>query len=115
MKQRINTIQAVDILLQDDNSNWSLEGAKALVEYLEELEEETGEELEFDVVAIRCDYSEMTYLDVLENYEDIKRDYYEREGEDDADEINKKILFDVIGDYTTVIEVNDYRVIIQDF
>lgn len=58
MKQTLSTSQAVDFLLRDENARWSYQGARALVEHLEQLEEETGDEMEMDVVAIRCDYSE---------------------------------------------------------
>ena len=45
-------------LMQDTNANWSRAGAFALAEYFEELEEDLGESIEFDAVAIRCDFSE---------------------------------------------------------
>ena len=120
MKQRINTIQAVDILLQDDNANWSIEWAKALVEYLEELEEETGEELEFDVVAIRCDFTETTIYEVLDQYEEIREDFKEyKDREEEAnkpiEEEDKEKIKEIISEYTTIIEVNDNKIIIQDF
>ena len=56
------------------NNNFSYEGKRALFDYLEELEDCTGEELELDVVAICCDFSEETLQDVLDNYglEDIE-------------------------------------------
>lgn len=44
--------------MSDTNANWSRAGARALVEHLEELEQANGEEIEFDAVALRCDYSE---------------------------------------------------------
>ena len=46
------------MLKADTNANWSYNGAHALIEHLEQLEEDTGAEIEFDAVAIRCDYSE---------------------------------------------------------
>ena len=58
MKTTLTTRQIVDALGTDKNANWSYQGASALAEYLEEIEGDTGEELELDVVAIRCDYSE---------------------------------------------------------
>ena len=45
-------------LIDDENANWSRAGAFALAEYLEQYEEETGEEMDFDHIAIRCDFSE---------------------------------------------------------
>lgn len=62
MKQTLSTQQIADALKRDENANWSWQGSLALAEYLEQYEEDTGEELELDVVAIRCDYSEFTSL-----------------------------------------------------
>ena len=58
----LSTSQATSQLTQDQNANWTYAGATALVEYLEGLEEDTGEEIEFDLVAIRCDYSQFGSL-----------------------------------------------------
>ncbi len=62
MKTTLTPYQAADILASDENSSFTRAGAFALVEYLEELEESTGEEMEFDHVAIRCDWSEYDSL-----------------------------------------------------
>jgi len=58
MKQTLSTSQAADLLASDDNANWSYAGACALIEYLDDLGDDLGEEFEFDRVAIRCEYSE---------------------------------------------------------
>lgn len=59
MKATLSTSQAADLLKADTNgTRWSRSGALALVKYLEELESDTGTEIEFDPIAIRCDYSE---------------------------------------------------------
>jgi hypothetical protein len=59
-------------LLCDDYANWSYSGASALFEYLTELEEDTGEQIEFDRVALRCDFSEYDNLeDILSQYDSI--------------------------------------------
>jgi hypothetical protein len=47
---------------------FSYEGAKALFEYLEQYEEDTGEELELDVIALCCDYTEDSAEAVIANY-----------------------------------------------
>lgn len=60
MHQTLSTSEAVDILTADQYAGWSRAGARALVEYLEQVEEETGERIEIDPVAIRCDFSEYT-------------------------------------------------------
>jgi hypothetical protein len=62
MKKTLNTYDIANALLADSNAAWSRVGAFALAEHLEECEESTGEELELDVVAIRCDFSEYTSL-----------------------------------------------------
>ena len=58
MKMTLTKSQVANELCGDSNANWSYAGAYALAEYLEEYEESTGEELELDVCAIRCDFSE---------------------------------------------------------
>jgi len=62
MKTTLSTTEAANILANDENSSFSRAGAYALVEYLEQLEEDLGEEIEFCHVAIRCDYSEYDSL-----------------------------------------------------
>jgi len=58
MKHTLSTCEAVNLLLSDTNANWSRAGARALVEYLEDVESSQGDEIELDTVALRCDYSE---------------------------------------------------------
>jgi hypothetical protein len=54
-------------------NNFSYEGKLALYEYLTEYEEDTGEQIELDIVALCCDYTEYENLsEVKENYTDIK-------------------------------------------
>lgn len=74
---------------------FSYNGANALFEYLEDLERDIGEEIEFDPVAIRCDYSE------YENLEEIK-EHYNIETMEDLEK------------HTTVIEFKG-GIIIQQF
>ena len=62
MKQTMTTNEVAAALRADDNANWSYAGALALAEYLEEMEEGGGSELEFDRVAIRCDFAEWESL-----------------------------------------------------
>jgi hypothetical protein len=58
MKTTLTTSAAAEILANDENSSFSRIGAYALAEYLEQMEEDCGEEIEFCHVSIRCDYSE---------------------------------------------------------
>jgi len=63
MKTTLNTSDIARALKSDENAAWSWNGAKALAEYLEGIEEDTGEEMELDVIAIRCDFSEFASLE----------------------------------------------------
>jgi hypothetical protein len=63
MKTTLNTSDIARALWTDKTAAWTWNGARALAEYLEQLEEETGEEMELDVCAIRCDFSEFANLE----------------------------------------------------
>lgn len=62
MKMTLSTDQAISMLLQDQYAAWTYAGARALVEYLNDLDDQFGTETEFDRVAIRCDFSEWESL-----------------------------------------------------
>ena len=48
--------------------NFSYQGLRLLFDYLEEFEESTGEEIEFDVIAICCDFSEDSFENIADLY-----------------------------------------------
>ena len=97
MKQTIRENEFVHAIVGDDYNNMSYEGALALFEYIEDYEDQTGEETELDVVAIRCEWTE------YENIEEVSKDY-------DIDNL------DDLRDNTSVIEVpNSNRLIVQEF
>jgi len=52
----------------DRKENFSYEGLAVLFDYLEELEASTGEEIELDVIALCCEYSEDTPEGIANNY-----------------------------------------------
>lgn len=88
-------------LRQDDNANWSYEGSIAMAEWLEKYVNDTGEPMELDVVAIRCDFNE--YAD----YEDIFNEYSNLF--DTVEDCKKNLK-----DHTLVIEFKG-GIIIQTF
>ena len=108
MKQRLTTSEAADLLVADKDAGWSYAGARALVEYLEVLEDDTGEEIEFDAVALRCDFSE--YPNAREAAEEYGWEPDEDADSDDAEEA----ALEWLNDRTTVIEFSG-GVIIQQF
>jgi hypothetical protein len=64
----------------DRESSYSREGLRALFNYFEQYEEETGQEVELDVIAICCDFDENHWEDVAANY---SIDLSEHEDEED--------------------------------
>lgn len=84
MIKTLSTHQAADLLCADQYAKWSRLAALALVEYLEELEDETGTPIEFDAVAIRCDYS--VYESALEAATEFGFEADEAEDEDEREE-----------------------------
>jgi len=91
MKTTLNTYEITDALTNDENAAWSYNGAKALAEYLEDYEEECGIELELDVVALRCEFTEYASLEdwLMEYYGKTLEEAFEYAGiylEGDEDE-----------------------------
>ena len=100
MKQYISKYHFTNWFLSSDTykNNFSYEGLNSLFDYLEELEEDMGKEMEFDPVAICCEYSE------YENLEEIKNNYDCIENYEDLE------------NNTSIIKIeNTDRLIIQDF
>jgi hypothetical protein len=60
MKQSINLSQFQDAFKSIRPDNFSYDGLEALYDYLEDYEDGTGEEVELDVIAICCEFSEYT-------------------------------------------------------
>ena len=75
--------------------SFSYKGLRLLFEYFEELEEDCDNEMEFDAIAICCDFSEEALVDVLDNY-----------SLDSLEELEEN---------TSVIIVDDETIIYQSF
>jgi hypothetical protein len=110
MKQTLTTSEAAHLLMQDENAKWSRTGAYALIEHLEQLEEDCGDEIEFDRVAIRCDWSE--YESAVEALEELEPDWDKPEGASER-ELEQSAL-DWLSGRTQVLEF-DGGVIAQLF
>jgi hypothetical protein len=94
MKTTLSTSAAAEILANDENSSFSRLGAYALVQYLEQIEEDCGEEIEFDHVAIRCDYSEYDSLQewAHEHFSNALQELgFDETEENDDDKVDEKI------------------------
>jgi len=99
MKQSIDRYQFRDAFRgYDREDNFSYAGLSALFDYLEDYEDATGDELELDVIAICCEFTE------YENISEFQANYgteYE--------------TIEDIEDQTPVIMVNNQSFIIQAF
>ena len=97
MKNTLSTYEAAEILMNDINAAWTRAGAFALVEYLEELEDSIGETIEFDAVAIRCDFSQH------ESLQEWAHDYFSNAvkdlGFDESEEIDDTAFDEAIREY----------------
>ena len=102
MKQSVTRFDFVDWFRGSDTykRNFSYDGLNSLFDYFEELEEQMENEINFDPIAICCEYSEYDNLQsVIYNYNstDIQ-------------------TIDDLRNHTSVIEIeNTDRLIIQDF
>jgi hypothetical protein len=84
-------------------NNFSYDGLVALFDYLEDYENDTGTTIEFDSIAIRCEFSEYaTIVKAYENYQDDGQDLTELE------------IIEWLQDRTLVIEFKT-GIILQDF
>jgi hypothetical protein len=73
--QQLTTSDITHALMRDDYASWhkNYDACKALAEYLEQYAEETGEAIELDTVAIRCDFS--MYSDIAELNKEYDTDF----------------------------------------
>ena len=101
MKQTISSHDFIDAFRQHDRmDNFSYEGLHALFNWFEEYEDCTGQEIELDVIALCCEFTEYTDLEEFHGVYD-KSDFPD---------------MDAINDSTMVISIPDSdSFIIQDF
>ena len=84
-------------LVADKNANWSVEGAEVLFDYLDEVSDDTGEPIEFDLVGLRCEYNEDTVDEIIDYHSlDVS------DAEDDEDE-KTDLVRDFLESHTTIV------------
>ena len=110
MKTTLSTTQATDLLMEVEafgtcKDAYSL--CYSMAQYLEEYEESTGEELELDPIAIRCEYRAITLDEAVREYHwEIPSHLIDDDGE----------VLEWLQDRTEVIETDiDNTYIIQEF
>jgi hypothetical protein len=105
MKQTIGLSQFTDEFNAIRPNNFSYEGLQVLFDWIEQQEQDTGTEQELDVIALCCEFSEMTAKEVIESYGyDV---------EDDGNELNN--VADCLHDDTIVLGLTDTTVIYLNF
>lgn len=91
MKTTVDLYEFREAFRRADRDYYTREGLEMLFDYLEEYEESTGTELEFDVIAICCDFDEHCWDYVAQNY---SIDLSDCEDEDDKIEAVRDYLND---------------------
>ena len=81
--------------------NFTIEALHALFDYLEQYEQETGMALEFDVIALCCQFSQ--YEDAADAVHAIDRDVYRDVTENNDPDTAEENLLDWLHDQTIVI------------
>ena len=89
MKDTINYDGFVSGILQVRPDNFTILGLRTLYDYFEQLEQDTGEQIEFDPIAICCEFAE------YDNLAEFQNDYGE-----------EYISMEMIEDATTVLRNN---------
>ena len=109
MKQTIDSYDFIEAFRTHGRQNqFSYDGLNALFDYLEEMEEGIGEEMELDVIALCCDFSEFA------NPMEAAAEYgWEADPDADNDE-NGEAALEWLQDRTSVITY-DSGIIIQSF
>ena len=69
MKTTVNLYGFRRAFESHDRTNFTYEGQEVLFDYLESYEEDCGEEIELDVIALCCDYSEDTPEGIAAQYD----------------------------------------------
>jgi hypothetical protein len=88
--------------------NFSYDALRILFDYLEEFEESTGKDVEFDVIAICCDFSEDSYESIADQY-GIELDTNEND-----DEIKQQVI-DYLQDQGAYVGETDNSIIYRNF
>ena len=97
----------------DRSENFTPAGVRVLFEYLEEISEGSGEDINLDIIGLCCEYHEDSFEDIAVNY---NIDLTDCDGEtiEDEEEI-KRIVLDYLNKNTSVCGVTDTTVVYAAF
>lgn len=102
MKQSVTFSAFVDAFRAHDRyESFGYAGLRVIFDFLEDYEDQTGEESELDVIAICCDYSMMSFDDVAREY-NIDLAHLDAEDDDYQEQCEEAVL-DYLNDHTMVL------------
>ena len=105
MKTEMTTYECAKALTHDEYANWTRSAAFALVEYLEQMEDDCGTQIKFDPVALRCEFSE------YESLQDFAQQFWAT----DSQRLTRdEVIKEYIEHRSTLIEF-DGGILVQDF
>jgi len=112
MKNILSTSQVIDTLLDHEvlgqrTDACIIEATEALVNWLEDLEDATGEEMELDPVGLRCAFTLYTLEECAEVWDIADLALQARD--------RSEFILDYLQCRTTVIEVDADTYIVQEF
>ena len=105
LTQEITRSQFTDTLLRDEYADWSYKGAHALYDYLQDLSEGMGEDIDFDHVALRCEWTESSVEELAEQYSNQLND------DEEPEEFAHRMSYE----QTTVIWIDNTNIIYGAF
>lgn len=89
-------------------NTFTYDGLNLLFDYLEQYEEDSGTEIELDVIALCCEYDENSWQDIADNY-----DIDTSSGDDDK--TKKEIVREYLEENTQLVGETDSGFIYQAF
>lgn len=97
----------------DRKDQFSYEALGLLFDYFEQIEADTGEEIELDVIAICCEYSEDSFSEIARNYS-IDLNDCDPESDDYSDQC-KAFVMAYLNDNTVVVGETDTSIVYAQF
>lgn len=107
MYQSINAWQFIEAFkAMDREDNFTIEARRELFNYYGQLEEDTGKQLELDVIAICGEWCELEREEILASYPNL---FDEDEDEEDID------ITEIMSNETICIPLDNGAYLIQEF
>jgi hypothetical protein len=115
MKQTVDRYEFLKQFEQVRPNSFSRSALNLLFDYFEEYEDSTGEEIEFDIIAIDCEYSEAFPDEIIRDY--ALEDAFESEFIDKGNDLSRKNgIIEHLRDHTQYVgETESGTLVYQQF